>query len=188
MLFVSLPADFKPDAFTLTHEIFQRDWFCDNIWCAECSPHTFVPQPGEHEITVESVTAAPGENISVQISLASNPGVSLFQAIFAFDERRLRLDGITQGDIFNDFNYSEPDRLQNPFSTLWYGLWHGEGDDFSVGVLVTLNFTVLENAPPGEALVRVGNVDAISRNYTEDGFTFEPVSFADGVGIVYVNS
>ena len=108
-------------------------------------------------VTVAQVSANPGENAVIPITLETNPGMAAFKIKVEYDSSRLKIENqsyVAKGTALGNLSYmgvNESTAKNNPFTILWYGSWN----DSSTGVLINVTFTVLENAPAGEAFVKV---------------------------------
>lgn len=126
-------------------------------------------------IKIESKTARAGETVTVNVTLENNPGISSAVLKIEYDATRLKLENAVFGDIFANgafTNYNLP-----------YVALVGSGDITEDAVLLTLTFTVSEDASEGEAYVFVRYEDGDITNYEE-----ESVSFAVSDGKVMVTS
>lgn len=88
-------------------------------------------------ITVDTVTAQPGESFTVPVRIAGNTGVC--GATLTFDYgTSLTLTNITRGEGFSSLTMTKPgDVTNNPFTLVWDGL----EADTSNGVIAYLTFT-----------------------------------------------
>lgn len=123
-------------------------------------------------VSIEQVTAEPGEVVTVMVSLDQNPGLAGIRFDIEYDDTRLELIGAEQGttlpwlDLFGDLS-----NVSNPFRPLWFGVV----SDDSTGVLLYLEFRVLVAAQSGLAEIAADNIDANCldgasiRNWTVNG-------------------
>ena len=124
------------------------------------------------EIEIGSGSAAPGEAISLPVEIKNNPGISYFSISISYDSSRLRLDGLEKGEgVPGNFSYSRK------------VIWMSSSDVTFNGTLFNLNFTVLDNAPAGDASVSVTYNEGDIYNANEDD-----VNFAVKAGKVSVGS
>lgn len=97
-----------------------------------------------HEValTVEQVTAAPGESVKVGISIANNTGICGATISVAYD-KKLTLTDVEEGSAFSTLTMTKPGRYSaNPINILWDGL----EDDLSNGDIAWLTFTAPEES------------------------------------------
>lgn len=110
---------------------------------------------GPAVIEVGRAKAAPGDKIVIPVTIDSNPGIAGFKIKIGYDQTRLKTENqssVAKGTALGGLSYigvSEATVKDNPFTVLWYGPWN----DSSNGIILNLTFTVLENAPAGEAYV-----------------------------------
>ncbi len=113
---------------------------------------------GEAKLVVTSTEASPGETVTVKVTMENNPGIMAIQIPIEFDEERL-----------------EPVAFQGEGIHGWTigvnALWDGSANTYYNGTILTLTFTVKENAAAGEAFVRLGTVKAA--NFDEQSVVFE---------------
>ena len=119
-------------------------------------------------LTVELVDAMPGEDVVVSIFLESNPGIAGLLFSVEYDSSRLRVDGenaISRGPALSQLSFvgvNEDTYSQNPF----YVVWFGTENDTSAGVVLNIEFSVLQDAPEGTAVVIAtgGDRDVVNLN------------------------
>lgn len=115
---------------------------------ALCLCNITVLAEGEFTLRVETPEARAGEQVEVDFILENNPGVIALQLVMDYDDTRLKLVeakdcGLVAGAVFgNDYN-------KIPFTFVWASASHTNFD--KDGVLATLVFEVLEDAPSGNA-------------------------------------
>jgi len=106
------------------------------------------------ELAVGREYAYPGESVGISFVLDSNPGIAGLRIEIEYDGSRLRVDNtgaMRQGPALNRLSFvGMGNAAQNPLPALWFGT----SNDTSTGVILELEFTVLENAPVGDAFVR----------------------------------
>jgi hypothetical protein len=110
---------------------------------------------------ISTITARKGEQAVVTFNL-NHPGLAGLQLSVGYDKSRLRLDSIARGkEGLRFITYTVGSRDNNPFTALWYSA----SNDTSRGEILSLSFTVLPDAAPGDASVDVRNYVAVnSRN------------------------
>jgi len=115
-------------------------------------------------ITVGSAVAEPGQRVTIPVTIESNPGIMNIRLNIEYDATRLRIDSVdsvVRGTALGRLSFVGVDEStfrNNPFTVMRQGTLN----DTSTGVLIYVEFTILENAPAGEAAVTaiVGDRDA----------------------------
>lgn len=105
-------------------------------------------------ISAEKVTALPGSEISVNINIANNPGISSLKLNVTFDNI-LTLNSVTYNNEMGGQTVT-PQSLKSPVTLTWVSPFANYNSE---GVFVTLNFTVSETATPGKSSEIVINYD-----------------------------
>lgn len=105
-------------------------------------------------IEVDSLTAKPGESITVPINLSSNSGFMYMKIRVVYDESNLELTGITKGDVSATSFSTEGNAM----------LWDGTGNLTGTGVLAYASFTVKNSAAAGNYTIGISFIEA----YDED--------------------
>ncbi len=120
---------------------------------------------GTPTITVESATAAPGDQITLDVSISNNPGINTFSLGFEYDTTRLSLTGVTKAAALGgQFAYSKK------------AVWLNSEDTTYNGSILKLSFTVLASAADGDASVAVTYSAGDIANYNEDDVNFSLVA------------
>ena len=97
-------------------------------------------------LTVSSATASQGKEVSLNVSLAGNPGIIGINFQITYDKTRLKLIGYTDGAMKDwSVGIGESEKA----------IWIDEAADVINGNILTLKFQVLDNAPDGLAEVTV---------------------------------
>ena len=128
------------------------------------------PDPSAAQITVDSVTAHAGDEISVKVYVKNNPGFMYMKVRMYYDPSVLEFLGAENGTVSTDaFEIgAKTGDLMEAF------IWNTSSDATGDGLLVTLKFKVAENAEVGEYSIKASPVEAY--NYNEDEVTFVGVS------------
>ena len=117
-----------------------------------CIPTTaFAATDTDSTITVETISAAAGGTVEVDISIANNPGIAGATFKIAYHED-LTLVSATNGAAFADLDYTQPGTFSNPCNFTWDS---ENTEATSDGVFLTLSFQVAEDATENSKL----NVD-----------------------------
>lgn len=114
------------------------------------------------EITIGKVTGAPGETVTVPVSITKNPGINTFALGFDYDTKNMTLvDVAINEDLGGQFTYSKK------------AVWLNSKDTKYTGEILTLTFKILDTAVQGESYINiVYNTGDIS-NYDEEDVYFE---------------
>lgn len=97
---------------------------------------------------VETRKTAAGSNVQVTISVKNNPGVA--GALLTINsDPKLTLTGATAGGAFSNLTYTRPGKYSNSCNFCWDSESGMASED---GVVLTLDFTVSEDADIGEKL------------------------------------
>ena len=135
------------------------------------------------EIRVSHSVAAQGDTVSLNVDFLNNPGINTYTLSVSYDSSRLSLDGATP-------NAS----LGGSFVFASNAVWFSASDTSYSGTFFTLDFTVLQDAPAGEAAVSVSyrpgfisntNEDVLNFEVTAGGITVNPLSGVIEVGSVH---
>ena len=97
-------------------------------------------------LTVSSAMASQGKEVSLNVSLAGNPGIIGINFQITYDKTRLKLIGYADGAMKDwSVGIGESEKA----------IWIDEAADVINGNILTLKFQVLDNAPDGLAEVTV---------------------------------
>jgi len=121
---------------------------------------------GTPSIICEDVSCAPGEQITVNVTVSNNPGFTYLEMTPSYAEE-LTLVDVTNGELISDFTEGKQ------------YIWVADEDVKTDGLLMTFSFSVADTVPAGE--YAVGFVVRTCGNYNE-----EPVAFAVESGTVTV--
>ena len=106
-------------------------------------------------VSVQSASAAPGGQISVQVVMANNPGLVTLLLRVEYDSSVLTLQSVTDGGLFGEGNaYFGNDTTADPYVLMWEDGLATENHTAN-GTLATLTFSVAENAQPGDTEISV---------------------------------
>lgn len=121
------------------------------------------------ELTLSNETARPGEDVTVSVELAENPGLMVMMLDVSYDPALLSLTGAA-GAGLSGWDQSG--------DTL---LWLGNSDSSFNGTILRLNFHVLDTAAAGETAVTLECKRGNMANHDEEAF--EPVITAGSVTV-----
>ena len=132
------------------------------LFCVFCVVAFSVPMFAAEEtsITIGHATAERGAAIVIPITLDSNPiGIAALRLSVEYDASRLEIanaSSVVRGNALGTLSHTgvnEDTYRRNPFRVLWYGTM--ASSDMSVGNLISIEFSVLDNAPLGDAVINV---------------------------------
>ena len=122
-----------------------------------CVPMSvFAAAVSDATITVDTVSAAAGATVDVNVSISDNPGIAGATFTIKYHED-LTLISAANGSAFVELDYTQPGTFSNPCNFTWDSENAEATED---GVFLTLTFKVSENASENKKL----NVD-ISYRY-----------------------
>ncbi|MBQ3425643.1 MAG: hypothetical protein IJH37_00680 [Clostridia bacterium] len=111
-------------------------------------------------VTVDSITAEAGENVSVPIHLTNNTGICGATISVAYNANLL-LTGVDKGDALSTLSMTKPgDFYANPVKIVWDGM----DADNSNGVIATLKFTAPSEAGTYNISISYENGDIVDGN------------------------
>ena len=124
------------------------------ILVCSCMPVAFALD-AQPTVTVQSASAAPGGQVSVQVVLSNNPGLVTMLLRVGYDSSVLTLQSVTDGGLFGEGNaYFGNDTTANPYVLMWEDGLATENHTAD-GTLATLTFSVAENARSGDTEISV---------------------------------
>jgi hypothetical protein len=132
-------------------------------------------------MTVGQAKARRGDKVTIPVSLV-HPGLASLRIQVYYDNDRLRLDNAKRGtEGLKNIAYMSGGIEDYPYIAMWFNA--SASNDRSTGVLLSLEFTVLPNAPAGDANigVTINNIDSVS-----SAGTMIPIAVASG-GVTIVN-
>ncbi len=122
------------------------------ILVLSCIPMTvFATTTADSTITVETISAAAGATVDVDISITNNPGIAGATFTIKYHED-LTLLSATNGSAFAELDYTQPGTFSNPCNFTWDS---ENAEATENGVFLTLTFQVAEDATENAKL----NVD-----------------------------
>ncbi len=143
--------------------------------CSVCG----MPKFTEPTIYTDNVNGVAGENVSVKVNLANNPGIISMKLGIGYNAEALELISYTPGTAFGRMAFGP--KQNNPFVANWVDSVNP--DVTSDGEFVTLTFKIKDTAPEGFSPITVSYNAADVYNYDFEDVTF---SLAEGgVNISY---
>ncbi|MBR5527415.1 MAG: Ig-like domain-containing protein, partial [Clostridia bacterium] len=112
------------------------------------------------EITVKNSAGVPGKTARVNIDITENPGIAVVGLEICYDRDVLTLESFENGVIFDDGD-ADGNPENYPFV---YNAYCADSNKTDNGKLLTLIFSVKDDAPFGNYDVTVSSVEAIDIN------------------------
>ena len=132
-------------------------------------------------VTVESITAAPGETVTVPVVISNNGGFAGFTFVFAA-EAPLSITKIAKGDLLQTADSGSFAADISDGIVTWRDSVNTVGD----GTLMLLTVTVDDDAQDGEYCIQAFLKDNNEINFADEGSQAIPVTF--GAGTISVES
>lgn len=123
-------------------------------------------------LVVESVYAAPGASVEVNINIENNPGILGAAITLEWDEGLTLID-CANGPAFSALTLTTPSRLESGCNFIWYGSSVGEVKD---GSILSLTFALpanVEDAKEYEIRVSYDSRDILDEDYNEVALSVE---------------
>lgn len=129
-------------------------------------------------ITVNSVSAKPGEIVEVNIDVSNNPGILGMTLTAYFDENTLTLQSVKNGEAFKDvLDITPSNTLKSGSRFMWDGI-EVKGEDIRNGTILTMKFTVNPDSASGRypITLKYADGDIVDNNLVpivatiEDGY------------------
>lgn len=122
---------------------------------------------------VDRVNASAGDTVTVTLQIVNNPGVAGAKISLSYDAK-LTLTSATCGAAFTELDYTPPAALINGCPFNWDSL---DAETNVDGTVLTLTFTVAENAAAGEELsVSVSYIEGDIYNTELQSLSFDIVN------------
>ena len=118
---------------------------------------------GTPTLRLSSVTASRGDEVTVDVIMENNPGVTGIDVKISYDKTRLKLTGFSNGCLSGWVVSVEAGGA----------IWADSVSHTENGVILTLKFEVLDDAPLGDAVVQLTNPDIIDDELNTVDFKFE---------------
>ena len=122
---------------------------------------TRLPTTSDTTVTVGSVTASTGNEITVPVSISNNVGITGLQLTLEYNTNVLTLTGVTRSTALATMEFTQPGDL-NQNSLLF--MWDGQDADSSNGEILLLTFKVADSAVAGEYQILVDSAIACDQN------------------------
>jgi len=122
-------------------------------------------ETGNPTLVVLSEEASAGENVIVFAALVNNPGILGMDLSISYDESRLSLNAVREGDAFGDsISMSHTKGLKSGAHFMWSGE-QVKQDQIHDGIILGMEFNVKDEAAVGKTpIVLIKDVDGIYDN------------------------
>ena len=108
------------------------------------TPAEHVHASGEPTITVDSVDAKAGDTVTLNVTMANNPGIYGAEIYVHYDDKALTLTDAEDQGVFDNYKYSKN------YKTGFMLLWDADSENMTgEGVVTVLTFKVNDNAKGG---------------------------------------
>ncbi len=114
-------------------------------------------------ITVGNQTAAPGETVTVTVSLRNNPGIVGATLKLTYDESAMTLTALDKGSALGEMTFTRPGKLVNGCNLLWDAEFVTP-EEATNGEIVILTFAISDTAAAGNYVVSLALVGEIIDN------------------------
>jgi hypothetical protein len=122
-------------------------------------------------IVIGKAEGKAGDNVSVTVSLENNPGIITMYLELTYDQSRLTLVSAEDSKLLSDSMFSGQ-TTTFPYNMNWDGsVSHSNITDN--GTICTLNFKILDNAPTGDAFVKISYDPNNVFNYNLNNVAFD---------------
>ena len=124
------------------------------------------------QVSAGTVSGKPGDTVEVEVTLDKNPGIIAIYFAIGYDSTVLKLESVKNEGLLSDYMSGSLER--NPFSVSWE-MATAEQNSTKTGTLLTLSFTILDNAAPGDyeiTLTSLGEDNIYDINMDNVPFTF----------------
>ncbi len=122
-------------------------------------------------VSLSSAQGTAGETVTVTATVSNNPGIVSMYLSLTYDTTRLELISATDGKLLNEGIFGN-NYKNNPFDVTWDDSMATQNNTKN-GTLVTFTFKIKQNAPEGDAYVKLANTGCIfDRDLNEVEFAF----------------
>lgn len=152
----------KPESNSAYHSIFPNE----GIVVDDTNERTDEIVNDSAVITLNSVTAAPGNYAQISVNIENNPGILGMTLTLHYDESNISLESVENGDAFQDvLTLTTSKSLKSGTRFAWDGL-EISPEDIKDGTVLCMNFCVLDNAKAGKHPITLTytEVDIVDNN------------------------
>lgn len=154
---------------------------CVIVLCSCISINTMAAQ-SDPTVALSNTQGSAGQTVSITATVSNNPGIVSMYLNMEYDTTRLQLVSVTDHGLLNGQTFSQ-NIDDYPYALTWDDSVASE-NNIGNGNLVTLNFKILDNAPLGDAEIRLSNSGGIidfDLNNVEFVFTSGKISVVEYV-------
>lgn len=138
------------------------------------------PKSVNPTLKAESVSAKPGEQVTVNVGVENNPGILGMTLTVSFDEKNLTLVSAENGTAVDALTFIPSKSLKSGCSFAWYGTSLNDGQ-IRDGSVLKLTFEVSGNASGSlPVILTASNGDIIDRNLDTVGVILQNGSIRIG--------
>ncbi|MCL2109425.1 MAG: cohesin domain-containing protein [Oscillospiraceae bacterium] len=112
-----------------------------------------APPPPTPVITLGVASGRPEATVDIPLSIANNSGIIAFNVNIGFDRAKLKLVGVTNGEVFNDPVFSGTYETY-PFR-LCYDMATSPDNVTKNGIVATLSFEILPSVQAGDVEISI---------------------------------
>ena len=117
--------------------------------------HIILAQNYAAEITIPQIQRERGYSGTLQIRMDVNNGLRLLRLHLEADDSRLQITGVRRGAALHGVGFTGPNPDFLDGSGPRIAMWSGSGINRQTGILLHIDFTILEDAPPGHAYINL---------------------------------
>jgi len=122
-------------------------------------------------VSLSSAQGTAGETVTITATVSNNPGIVSMYLSLTYDTTRLELISATDGKLLNEGIFGN-NYKNHPFDVTWDDSMATQNNTKN-GTLVTFTFKIKQNAPEGDAYVKLANTGCIfDRDLNEVEFAF----------------
>ena len=107
-------------------------------------------------VSIDKASGKPGDSVELTVNLEKNPGIMAMYLSIGYDESVLKLESITDEGLLTDYMAGEI--TNNPVLVSWEMVTAAENDT-STGTLLTLKFTISDDAVEGDYEITLGSIE-----------------------------
>ena len=120
--------------------------------CSRCGD-TYTDVPNAGQFVVSASRGRAGQTTDVTVSVRNNPGIVATRIFIYYDSAVLTLNRVTDGGLLgDDAMLANADITSEPYCVIWEDTLSA-ANHTADGILLTLSFTIRENAPLGTTAV-----------------------------------
>lgn len=138
------------------------------ILISVCAVPSFAASGGK--LVASKVSGAPGDTVTVSISLQDNPGMVTLSMTMSYDTAVLQLTKVTSTGLLNGETLNK--KYKSPY-TITFVDYDLEEDVTANGPIVNCTFQILDTAAAGKSAITLKFKDSYKTDYTPNTLTVE---------------